>query len=94
MIEHVDDPFAFLAELEQRARLVAVNLLEAEEDDQPIHHPLPIPELRARAARGRIVHDGRYHDRRSHLLLYRPPPAGALDRLRSRAEVARGLLRR
>ena len=94
VIEHVKDPAAFLSELERRSKLVAVNLLEEEEDDLPIHHPLPIPELRARAARGRIVHYGRYHDRRSHLLLYRPPPAGALDRLRSRAEVARGLLRR
>jgi SAM-dependent methyltransferase len=92
VVEHVPDPEAFLAELERRAALVAVNLLEEEEDDLPIHHPLPIARLRSRAARGRVVHYGRYHDRRSHLLLYRPPPAGIADRLRSRAAIARGRL--
>ena len=94
VIEHVEDPLAFLENLESRAALVAVNLLEEEEDDLPIHHPLPIADLRGHAARGRIVHYGRYHDRRSHLLLYRPARASAMDGLRSRAEVARGLLRR
>ena len=92
VIEHVEDPGAFLDELERRAGLVAVNLLEEEEDDLPIHHPLPIADLRRRAARGRIVHYGRYHNRRSHLLLYRPPPAGLADRLRSRVKIARGML--
>jgi len=92
VIEHVEDPGAFLGELERRAGLVAVNLLEEEEDDLPIHHVLPIADLRRRAARGRVVHYGRYHDRRSDLVVYRPPPAGALDRLRSRVAILRGQL--
>ena len=42
VIEHVDDPFAFLAEMERRAALVVVNLLEPEPWDQDLHHELPV----------------------------------------------------
>jgi SAM-dependent methyltransferase len=72
VIEHVDDPFAFLAQLEQRARLVIVNLLEddAADHDHALHRSLPVSELvehaRQRGLRSHTVH----HDR-SHLLVYR-----------------------
>ena len=43
VIEHVDDPFGFLAELESRAGIVAVNFLEPDAaDDVHMHRPLPI----------------------------------------------------
>src|ERR1044072_1186672 len=38
VIEPVPDPFAFLQEMEQRARLVEVNFLEPEIGDQALHH--------------------------------------------------------
>jgi SAM-dependent methyltransferase len=89
VIEHVDDPERFLGELESRSRLVAVNLLEEEEDDLPIHRQLPIARLLDRAASAMIVHYGIYHGR-SHLLLYRPDRSGARARIRSRGELLRG----
>jgi SAM-dependent methyltransferase len=83
VIEHVEDPSAFLAEMERRARLVVVNLLEPDRADreQAIHHELPIPEIRRRAIRRglrsyRILYD------RSHLLVYASDRAGAGARLR------------
>jgi SAM-dependent methyltransferase len=93
VIEHVDDPLAFLAEMESRARVVVVNLLEPapEEEEQAIHHELPIGRIRERAARRglrayRILHG------RSHLLVY--GDGGALGRLRVPVELARERARR
>src|SRR3954453_4205014 len=45
VIEHVSDPFAFLAELERLARLVVVNFLEPSADEPKVHHELPLPAL-------------------------------------------------
>jgi len=92
VIEHVEDPFAFLAEIESRARLVMVNLLEAEEGDQEIHHELPVePILRRASSRGvlryRLLHG------RSHLVAYRSERARLPDRLGGRARLALGRLR-
>lgn len=70
VIEHVDDPFAFLDELEQRAGLVAVNFLEPDADDTHLHRPLPISALLDHAARRGLLRYRRYHDR-SHLVVYR-----------------------
>jgi GT2 family glycosyltransferase len=70
VIEHVDDPVAFLDRLERRAALVAVNLLEEDPNDVDLHRPLPIAALVDRAARRGLVHYRRYHGR-SHLLVYR-----------------------
>ena len=79
VIEHVEDPFDFLARLEARAGLVAVNLLEEEPDDTDLHRPLPIPAILDHAARRGLVRYRRYHGR-SHLVIYRssggPAPSG------------------
>jgi 2-polyprenyl-3-methyl-5-hydroxy-6-metoxy-1,4-benzoquinol methylase len=70
VIEHVDDPFALLAELERRARIVVVNLLEPVSGETPLHRVLPIRAiLRHAAARGLLRHHI-FHGR-SHLIAYR-----------------------
>jgi SAM-dependent methyltransferase len=86
VIEHVPDPFAFLAELEQRARLVQVNFLEPEPGDQELHHDLPVSALVRHAARQRLRRYAVYH-RRSHLVLYEPVPAGWPGRVLARGRV-------
>jgi len=82
VIEHVDDPHAFLDELESRARVVAVNFLEPVADDVHVHKPLPVAELVQRARRHGLLHYRRYHGR-SHLVIYRTGPSGPLDRARA-----------
>ena len=42
---HVRDPWAFLSEMEARAALVEVNLLEFDEHEQELHYELPIAEI-------------------------------------------------
>jgi SAM-dependent methyltransferase len=88
VIEHVEDPFAFLGELERRAALVLVNLLEPVPGDTALHHPLPIPELLDHVARQGLRRHRFLHGR-SHLVLYAPGRPGPLGRLRARA-VRRG----
>ena len=70
VIEHVDDPFAFLAGLEARAEIVCVNLLEPDPADPHMHRPLPIPEILSHA-RGRGLLHHQIHHGRSHLVIYR-----------------------
>jgi SAM-dependent methyltransferase len=86
VIEHVPDAFAFLGEMEQRARLVVVNFLEPEPGDQDLHHELPIPELLDYVARHRLRKYALLH-RRSHLVLYEPGPASLPARLLHRARM-------
>jgi GT2 family glycosyltransferase/2-polyprenyl-3-methyl-5-hydroxy-6-metoxy-1,4-benzoquinol methylase len=86
VIEHVRDPFEFLAELERRARIVVVNLLEPVPGDTPLHRPLAVAAILAHATRRGLLRHRRYHGR-SHLIAYRSarrpgPEAG----LRSAAE--------
>jgi hypothetical protein len=69
VIEHVDDPFAFLETLEGLADLVVVNFLEALPDEPRVHRELPIPALLEHAARRRLRRYRIYH-RRSHLVAY------------------------
>lgn len=72
VIEHVDDPIDMLAQMESRAALVCVNLLEESEEpgESPLHRVLPIPQILRRAAeRGLVSHS--VHHGRSHLVLYR-----------------------
>ena len=71
VIEHVPDPWAFLAELESRAGLVAVNFLEHDPADEHVHRDLPIPRLLDHAARKGLLWYGRYHSGRSHFVIYR-----------------------
>lgn len=92
VIEHTEDPFAFLEALESRARLVAVNLLEPQPGETALHHPLPIPELLAHARNRRLHRYRRYHAR-SHLILYDPRPARGPWHLRSQAAYWTGRLR-
>ena len=87
VIEHVPDAHAFLHEMESRSRVVVVNFLEEKEDDQDIHHELPIKDLVRRATRGRlhfyrVIHGG------SHLVVYEPERPGYAEQLRGRARVA------
>lgn len=89
VIEHVEDPAGFLDRLEQRARVVAVNLLAPEPGDTHLHHELPIAELRERAARRGLL-TYRVLQGRSHLLIYRGTPAQASPSLGSRAAVLLG----
>jgi SAM-dependent methyltransferase len=77
VIEHVDDPLAFLGQLEQLAKLVAVNLLEPGPDEPDVHHPLPVRALLAHVATRRIRRYRRYHGR-SNLVMYDPRPGRKL----------------
>ncbi|MDQ3728729.1 MAG: class I SAM-dependent methyltransferase [Actinomycetota bacterium] len=86
VIEHVDDPVAFLGEMESRAQLVMVNFLEPEPEDQALHHELPVEELVDRAADGRLTYYGIHHGR-SHLVLYTARRASGARRLKQRAAV-------
>jgi GT2 family glycosyltransferase len=90
VIEHVDDPFAFLERLEDRADIVAVNLLEPDPDDTHLHRPLPIRAIVNRAEGQGLLHYRRYHGR-SHLIIYRSQGPGGLasHRERARGEAAR-----
>jgi 2-polyprenyl-3-methyl-5-hydroxy-6-metoxy-1,4-benzoquinol methylase len=86
VIEHVPDAFAFLREMEQRAKLVVVNFLEPEPGDQDLHHELPIRDLLAYVARHRLRHYALLH-KRSHLVLYEPELASLPARLLHRARM-------
>lgn len=70
VIEHVEDPFHFLAQMEQRAALVLVNLLEPERGETALHHRLPIRRLIRHAKRRGLREHRRLHGGRSHLVLY------------------------
>jgi SAM-dependent methyltransferase len=93
VIEHVPDPYAFLSEMERRAALVEVNLLEFDEHEQELHHELPIPEL-ARYAADRDLERYRILHGTSHLLLYRPERASGPQRLLNRLRLVRARRRR
>lgn len=90
VIEHVEDPFAFLGRLESLADLVAVNFLEPDPHDTDLHHDLPIRRLLAHAERRGLLRYRLYHGR-SHFVIYRSPASGRRpadagggpDRLRS-----------
>jgi SAM-dependent methyltransferase len=86
VIEHVPDAFAFLGEMERRARLVVVNFLEPEPGDQDLHHELPIRDLLRYVGDHKLRHYALLHGR-SHLVLYEPAPAGLPARLLHRARM-------
>jgi SAM-dependent methyltransferase len=91
VIEHVPDPFAFLAELEARAALVEVNFLAPVPGDQALHHQLPIAELLAHAASCRLRSYELMYGR-SHLVLYEPRPTSWFGQLTARARIRTGRL--
>jgi SAM-dependent methyltransferase len=86
VIEHVDDPFAFLDELESRAALVAVNFLEPVPGEPGFHHDLPVSELLGRIARLRLVSYMFLHER-SHLVVYRPEKGTARSRMLAQGRI-------
>ena len=93
VIEHVEDPFELLAQLEARAGIVAVNLLEDDGNDTSLHRSLPIRALTGHAARRGLLSYTRHHRGRSHLLVYAPArDGGPLARARAHARAWRGRL--
>lgn len=84
VIEHVDDPFAFLASLERHANIVIVNLLEPDPNDVHPHKPLPIAALIRHAERRGLVYYGKFHGR-SHLVAYRTGDGSTAKRIQGRA---------
>jgi hypothetical protein len=80
VIEHVDDPFGFLEELERRARIVVVNFLEPDADDTHLHKPLPIRALLDHAERRGLIRYRRYHGR-SHFVIYGGDRSSTIERL-------------
>jgi SAM-dependent methyltransferase len=92
VIEHVDDPFAFLARMEEQAALVLVNFLDPEPGETELHRELPVADL-VRHAADRSLRSYSVHHGRSHVVLYGPEPARGPARLRSLAALARGRLR-
>ena len=89
VIEHVDDAFAFLANLERLASLVVVNFLEPLPDEPDVHHELPIPALLEHAATRRLQRYRLYYGR-SHLVLYETKHG---SRMLGRGRIALGRLR-
>lgn len=85
VIEHVEDPFGFLADLEQRAELVMVNFLEPDPEDTHLHRPLPIDALLGHARDRGLLHYRLYHGR-SHLVVYRSGETTLPQRLRGVVE--------
>jgi glycosyltransferase involved in cell wall biosynthesis len=90
VIEHVDDPFAFLSAIEATADLVAINFLEPTPDDVHVHKPLPIKALLDHVTSRGLVHYSKHYGR-SHFVIYhsrRTDPArralGHLRRLTSK----------
>lgn len=88
VIEHVKDPFGFLTELEQRAGLVVVNLLDYDPNEQQLHYELPIDELLGYVADRDLVHYAVHHGS-SRLVAYRPEPVSAIRRRLNRARLRR-----
>jgi hypothetical protein len=85
VIEHVDDPIAFLDELERRAAVVMVNLLEHDPNDTHLHKPLPIDEIIARAKGRGLLYYKRFYGR-SHLIAYKTGSASRAERAIGRAK--------
>jgi SAM-dependent methyltransferase len=93
VIEHVPDAFGFLGELERRAALVEVNLLEFGPHEQELHYELPIGRLLRHAAR-RGLEEYRILHGTSHLVLYRPERVGLPQSLRNLGRLAAERVRR
>lgn len=92
VIEHVPDPVGFLEEMESRARLVVVNLLEYGPHEQELHHELPIGRLLLRTATRGLAEYHTYHGS-SHLVLYRPGRVPPHRVALNFARLARGTVR-
>lgn len=89
VIEHAEDPFAFLGEMERRARLVEVNFLRHRSADQTLHRALPLGALLRHVGHHRLRYYHVFHGR-SHLVIYDSESAGGRARLLSRWRLAAG----
>ena len=89
VIEHSTEPLAFLAELERRARLVLVNLLEPVPGETALHHALPVAALLEHAAERGLRRHALHHGR-SHLILYEPGRRANPRATRSALRASRG----
>jgi 2-polyprenyl-3-methyl-5-hydroxy-6-metoxy-1,4-benzoquinol methylase len=90
VLEHAGDWRALLASMERAARVVCVNALETSPDETVLHRALPVRDVVAHAARRRLLAYSRWHEGRSHLLLYEARPASGLGRVVSAWRAARG----
>jgi hypothetical protein len=92
VIEHTEHPVGFLREMESRARIVVVNLLEPVPGETGLHHDLPIGRLVMRAARRPLLLHELHHGR-SHLLAYEsrlaPPPTIARQSVQQAGSLVR-----
>jgi SAM-dependent methyltransferase len=93
VLEHVEDPFGFLARLEELSSAVLVNLLEPDDEEPAMHRRLPIRAL-VRHALALDLRLYRVYHGRSHLLLYRSDPGGVAARVRGPLLLLGGRLRR
>jgi plasmid stabilization system protein ParE len=79
VLEHVSEPLDFLRDLEQRASLVMVNILEVDDHEHDLHHHLPVHSLLGYAA-ARDLRTYRIFHGSSHLVAYGPGSVGTLRR--------------
>jgi GT2 family glycosyltransferase/SAM-dependent methyltransferase len=94
VIEHVDDPFGFLAELERRASIVVVNFLDPDAADPHVHRPLPVRALLDHATRRGLLRYRLYHGR-SHVVVYQANGSDGIGKsVHSRLQRQLGLARR
>lgn len=93
VIEHVDEPFGFLSQMESLARNVFINFLGPRADDTTLHHrELPVRSLLRYAASRRLRYYRRLHGR-SHLVLFASGPVAGVGRLASALRLVSGRLR-
>jgi SAM-dependent methyltransferase len=90
VLEHVPGWRDLLASMERAARLVCVNALETSPDETMLHRELPVREIVRHAAQRHLLRYSRFHDGRSHLLVYDGRPARGVARLVSAWRAARG----
>jgi GT2 family glycosyltransferase len=89
VIEHIDDPFAFLERLESLGRIVVVNFLEPDPNETHLHKPLPIRSLLDHVSSQHLLAYRRFYGR-SHVVVYSTDTARAFA---SRARLAEGRAR-
>jgi hypothetical protein len=88
----VPDPFAFLTYLEERARIVVVNLIQDPLEETRRSRPLPIGDVVAYARRRGLLYYRRFYGR-SHMLIYTSERTRrSAQQLRSQALYARARL--
>jgi SAM-dependent methyltransferase len=90
VLEHAPGWRDLLTSMEGAAHVVCVNALETSPDETMLHRELPVREIVAHAAARHLLRYERFHDGRSHLLVYDGRPARGARRLVSAWRAARG----